>query len=121
MASPRSIPAALAASRSAAAATPARAELGPGIAATINSASNTSDILINRTGTVSGPNGGIAASTMGTGNITVSGIGNVGGDSATASLLAATGGNVTVTDGGNVLAPGAGSGIVGTTSGAGTY
>ena len=87
----------------------------PAIAATIFQASNASDILINRTGTVSG---GIAANTTGTGNIIVTGTGTVTSTS-NGMLLQATGGNVTVTNTGNT-GGGGGGGIAGLTSGAGS-
>ena len=89
-----------AASRSAAAAT------RPGLATSasrvsIFSAANASDILINRSGTISGATG-IYSETAGAGNITVTGFGTVTATNGVGILLQARGGNISVTGGGNI-------------------
>ena len=77
------------------------AVLSTAIGATISSASNGSDILINRSGPVVGT-GGIGALTAGKGKITVTGFGTVTSTTSPGIFALASGGNVSVTGGGNI-------------------
>lgn len=100
------------------------ATTGIGIKGAITSAGNASNILINRSGSVTvaaGGSDGIDATTAGSGNVSVTGVGNVvaGTGATTLGILAqASGGNVLVTPAGSVIA--GGIGIKALTTGAGT-
>jgi len=91
---------------------------GVGIVANMSSSSNASDILIDRTGTVTvGATGGdgIDATTSGTGNVTVDGVGNVlagtSGSTTGIHAEAALGGDVDIEPAGTVT--GSNTGIYG--------
>jgi uncharacterized protein with beta-barrel porin domain len=88
-----------------------------GISAQITGANNTGNILIDRTGNVTGL-GGISATTVGGGNVTVSGAGNVNGAAGTGINATSSGGNgnVVVVPAGSVTAA---SGITASAAGTG--
>jgi uncharacterized protein with beta-barrel porin domain len=73
-----------------------------GISARITGANNVGNVLVDRTGNVTGV-GGISATTVGGGNVTVSGVGTVNGGNGTGINATSSGGN------GNVIVTPAGS------------
>jgi hypothetical protein len=93
------------------------ATVGTGIDARILNGANHSDILVNRTGTVTTSGNGILASTMGDGNVSVINSGTVIAGPGQGILAASQGGNILVTPASTVSG---GTGIYATTSGAGS-
>jgi hypothetical protein len=95
---------------------------GFGLAAAITQAANASNIIVNRSGTVTGATGGIIASTAGVGAVTVQGTGTVTTTAGTGIAASSAGGNVTIGGAGPLaIGPVSGaSGITAATTGAGT-
>jgi hypothetical protein len=72
------------------------------INAQIQNPGSTADILVNRSGTITGETGGVLATTEGTGNVTVQGVGTVTTTTGTGILAVSQGGNVLVEPGSTV-------------------
>ncbi|WP_426615974.1 autotransporter outer membrane beta-barrel domain-containing protein [Bradyrhizobium sp. McL0616] len=89
--------------------TAATAVGGTAIFAQIQGSANSGNVLVDRTGNVSGGNNGIIAQTLGSGNVTVTGVGNVVAGTGTGITASSSGGNGNI-----VVAPtGSVSGVIG--------